>query len=672
MRVRFTATATAFSSKTQYAPSMIREVVVCNHDLCTHQRISDVKDGMFNVDFELEPIHPDGVITSTLKFHFFTGDIPVVVAAGFVPMECIVENMRNPDHKASHMMTGNFDTITVNLKFHPCTEPLNVEVPAMQPSALLKTQKAVNLFEVMAGGVQDALNKNMNINLKTGAPMFMNLLTCHNMQDQLTTHIHFQRDVTPTAYDSMRFLESGLTMTAVAEALHAQCLTTDQVLGLPVEGDKYTLFVSAVLQSFTRSAHLCPYVSDLVLDDNLDAAGQVRYQLSESFKLPLREPFNYTKDRVSFLCADDCDGLATWNYHLSQSFKYLHCYHKTEKDKAFVSGNVPEFTSQFLEKFFPSHQFDMTLEEKTALFHVATKIGESISKGLIACHVLLLSAGAPALGDKTSDNIGGHAANLIVNLSNKNNRKDFIMEGTNSIQADMDPRTISIDTPNGKMGMSLVQVANLLTKEIAGRDISECDTRVMMHVDNETSSKFYRTGFCQGGTLLGSINSDKVLEYGVSMQHISDYNVKVLMPVNPNLLNSLAENTKASAFLDLFVDARRMEIHPPMVETKTIIEATSAWSRVKAYATSKEVVGRDFKVCLTSTSYRDPNERHAALLRAEATAAEWNVNPRQQQIGHLTAYEAMDSVFTRLCLWTDNTDSLQAALGAAMANSTRL
>jgi hypothetical protein len=386
----------------------------------------------------------------------------------------------------------------------------------------------------------------------------------------------------------------------------------------------------------------------------------------------LREPFNYTKDRVSFLCADDCDGLATWNYHLSQSFKYLHCYHKTEKDKAFVSGNVPEFTSQFLEKFFPPHQFDMTLEEKTALFHVAMKIGESISKGLIACHVLLLSAGAPALGDKTSDNIGGHAANLIVNFSNKNNRKDFIMEGTNSIQADMDPRMISIDTPNGKMGMSLVQVANLLTKEIAGKDISECDTRVMMHVDNETASKFYRTGFCQGGTLLGSINSDKVLEYGVSMQHISDYNVKVLMPVNPSLLNSLVDNTKASAFLDLFVDARRMEIHPPMVETKTIIEATSAWSRVKAYATPEEVVGRDFKVCLTSTSYRDPSERHAALLRAEATAAEWNVNPRQQQIGHLTAYEAMDSVFTRLCLWTDNTDSLQAALGAAMANSTRL
>ena len=672
MRVRFSATATAFSTKTQYPPSMINNVIVCNHDTCTHQCISNVEDGVFKVDFELEPRQPDGVISNTLKFHFFTGNIPVVVAAGFVPMECIAETMRNPNHKASYLMEGNFDTITVHLKFHPCTEPLNVELPVMQPSALLKTSKAVELFEVMARGVQSALSKNTNIDPKTGAPMFMNLLTCHNMQNQMTTHIHFQRDVTPTAHDSIRFLESGLTMTAVAEALHAQCLTTDQVMALPIESDKFTLFVSAVCQSFTRSAHLCPYVSDMVLDDNLDAAGQVRYQLSESFKLPLREPFTFTKDRVSFLFADDCDGLATWTLHLSQSFKHLHSYHATEKDKAFVKGNVHEFTAQFLSKFFPDHQFDMTLEEKSALFHVALKIGEAISKGLIACHVLLLSAGAPAMGDKTSDNIGGHAANLIVNLSNKQNRREFIMEGTNSIMADMDPRTISIETPNGKIDMSLVQVANLLSKEIAGSGVSECDTRVMMHVDNETSRQFYRTGFCQGGTLLASVKPDKTLDYGVSMQHISDYSVKVFMPVNPNLLNSLAENKRASEFLDAFVDARKMEIHPPMVETKTIIEATGAWSRVKAYATPKEVVGRDFKVCLTSTAYRDPGERHAALLRAEATAAEWNVNPRQQQIGHLTAYEAMDSVFTRLCLWTDNTESLQAALGAAMANSDRL
>jgi hypothetical protein len=94
-----------------------------------------------------------------------------------------------------------------------------------------------------------------------------------------------------------------------------------------------------------------------------------------------------------------------------------------------------------------------------------------------------------------------------------------------------------------------------------------------------------------------------------------------------------------------------------------------AWSPIKAYVAPKEVLNRDFKVCLASTSFRDPKEREAALMRASATAEEWNNNPRQQQIGHLTAYQAMDSVFTRLYLWTDNTDQLQAALGAAMAKS---
>ena len=61
--------------------------------------------------------------------------------------------------------------------------------------------------------------------------------------------------------------------------------------------------------------------------------------------------------------------------------------------------------------------------------------------------------------------------------------------------------------------------------------------------------------------------------------------------------------------------------------------------------------------------------RQAGLYRALAVASEWNANVQQKQIGHMTAYEAFDSVFTRLCLWTDNTEQLEAALGHAMAKS---
>jgi hypothetical protein len=197
--------------------------------------------------------------------------------------------------------------------------------------------------------------------------------------------------------------------------------------------------------------------------------------------------------------------------------------------------------------------------------------------------------------------------------------------------------------------------------------MSESDTRVMMHVDNDTSKKFYRTGFCQGGTLLASIKPDNSLDYGVSMQHISDYGIKVFMPVNPDLLNAVAKNNEASSFLDAFVELRKMEIHPPLVETKTIIEATMAWSPVKAYVAPDEILNRDYKVCLTSTAFREPEERSAALFKALATANEWNNDPKQKQIGHLTAYEAMDSVFTRLYLWTDNTEQLQSSLSTALA-----
>jgi hypothetical protein len=669
MRVCFTAKATAFNQNTQFPDNVINTVVVSNHDMCTYQCINGIENGTFNVDFVLKPNYSNVDVRDSLKFHFYTGEMPVVVAAGEVPMACIAKTMSEPSHRANYTYSCNFNSTNVHLQFTPCTVPMNVVLPKMVPSALKMTSQAVKLFSVMAKGVSTVLNQNVEIDSQKGASMFTNLLTSHNMENQLTTHIHFQRDVTPTSHDSIRFLESGLSMTAVAEALHSQCMTAEQVMLLPTESDTFTLFVSAVCQSFTRSAHLCPYVSDMVMDDRLDSAGQVKFHLSESFKLPFREPFSFSTTQAKLIHGDDCDGHATFNLHAFTAFGHLHANVEMKRDAALLNGKTIAHDEDYLAMYFPAHQFNMTHSQKQSVFNVALKIGELIRLGILECHVLLLAAGAPSLGGKETGEIGGHAANLIANFSNKQCPREFLMEGTNSIQADVDARTISIDAPGGKILMSLVQVANLLTKEIAGKNFSEADSRFVLHVDNKTSEKFYRTGFCQNGTLLATATPNNNLSYGLCMQRINDYSVKVLMPVNKGLLNTLVQNERATEFLDSFVEMRQQEIHPPPVATQTIIDATMAWSAVTAYEAPAENKGRDFKVCLASTSFREPEMRQAGLYRALAVASEWNANVQQKQIGHMTAYEAFDSVFTRLCLWTDNTEQLEAALGHAMAKS---
>jgi hypothetical protein len=512
------------------------------------------------------------------------------------------------------------------------------------------------------------LNNNIEIKQHLGANMFTNLIASHNMEDQLTTHLHFQRDVTPTEHDSMRFLESGLSMSAVAEAMHAQCMTAGEVMALPTSSEKFTLFVSAVCQSYTRSAHLFPYVSDLVMDDDLDSAGMIKYHLSESFKLPFREPFFFDEKFALAFNPDDCDGDATFTKHVASSFEHLEQNHDYgfRPDVEACNGKRDDL---FMSNFFPAHMFNMTRTQKQSVLQVALKIGEAFRKGNLECHIMLLAAGAAKQGDECSEDIGGHAANVLVNYCDQNRPLELLMEGTNSITADSDTRTLRVNTPKGPMDMSMVQVANMLTKEIAGKDFSPIDSRIVMHVDNATSKQFYRTAFCQNGTLLATSKPDQSLSYGVSMQHLSDYDIKVQMPINPDLLNSIVENSNASDFLDKYIDVRRGEIHPPPVPKEIILKATQAWSSMKLYEHPPIVSGRDYKVCLASTAFRDPALRTAALFRAMATAGEWNANIKQQQIGYLMAYEAFDSVFTKLYLWTDNTTQLASALEHALSKS---
>jgi len=662
MRLKFTVQATAFSSSAlssklngmrQFPANVINRVIVCNRDGCSYLHVTEITDGKFDVDFNLIPEKQGVTLCDTLKFHFYTGNsIPIVVAAGGVPIKDIVKVMAQSTIPPATFLC-NFAPVGVHVKFLPPTEPIHTELPHMDKSTLYRTQEAMTIASTVSTQLSSILTNTLDINTTVGAPMFCSLITAHNMMDEATTHAHFQSDVEPTHSDSKRFYKTGLTMTALAEALHAKCLTADEVLAMDAQCDDFSNYVSTACQSYMRSAHITPYVSDKVLSPDLDAAGQIKHMLSESFKLVFREPFIANDRLAGFLNADDCEGQATFMLYLFRSFQHLHEKYKDNRDAYQVA--------------FPEGMFDMSQEEKMKLWDVAMKIGAMASEGKLRCDIALISAGSAALGDGGSQ-IGGHATCVLVNASEPDKPRDFLMEGTNSMAWDDDNRSIMLIKEGlVPINIPLVQVANLLTNNISSLfgEVPQPDARRLIHMNKSLEQKFYKTAFCQNGLLLATkAGLTSKLDYGINMDHISDYDRKVMMPISAELINKLTKNPKASSVLSEHYSARRSEIHPPRAQVNNVLKALKPWSAVTAFKGIEELKGRQFKVCLTMRSIRDPEERAETYATTRAKLEEWN--KKYSDIGHCTSYIAFDTVFTRLCMWTDNLPALQKSLSSAM------
>jgi hypothetical protein len=660
MRIRFSVQATVFCTSAisakpngmrQFPADVINRVIVCNKDGCSYQHITDVKKGRFEVDFDLAPVEKGARLCNTLKFHLYTGNsIPIVVAAGAMSM-IRVQSLLNREEVEPSVFQCNFAPVKVQLDFVPHCEAVCEPFPDMEPSTIYSTENASRLVTATTASVAKIISNTLNLNTTCGAPMFCNLMTAHNFMDEATSHFHFQGDVEPTFSDSKRFYKTGLTTTALAEAFHANCLTPDEVMAMDESSREFTQFVSSVCQSFVRSAHLCPYVSDKVMSPMLDSAGQVKHMLSESFKLPFREPFDCT---AGYLCADDCEGQATFMLHLFRSFQHLHEKHE-----------------EFNPVAFPHNLFDMSEDQKRKVWDVAIKIGKAASQKKIRCDLLLISAGGASLGEGgASEQVGGHATSVLVNASDPNNPIDLLMEGTNSMQWEDDEKCINV-MKDGLVPISIpmVQVANLLTENLASllAPVEEPNCRKVIHLNKQLETKFYKTAFCQNGILLASVGeSPTKLNYGVNMDHISDYTKKVLMPITAQLVNKVTEQDDAHDILISHFEARKAEIHPPPVSKEVIARAISRWSKVGIYTKNDAIKDRKYKICLTMRSIRDPAERLDMHNAAIAKLAEWNA--KYKDIGFCDSYVAFDTMFTRLCMWTDNIPALQKALSNSLSS----
>jgi hypothetical protein len=640
------------SGMCQYPANVIKRVIICNRDGCSYQHVVDVKDGKFDVDFELRPLQEGAVLCDTLKFHFYSGDdIPVVLAAGGVDMRDVGAVMAHQGSK-QYTFNCNFAPVGVTFRLEASAPQVRLDLSGLAPSTLSRTSEFMRLTQLTCNEVSHILSNNLVCRPEDGAPMFCNLMTAHNMQNEATTHTFYQSDIEPTGEDARLFYESGLTMTALAHALHAKCMTADDVLKLDAASPVFSAFVTEVCQAFIRSAHLNPYVSDEVVAPSLDAAGRVVRVLSECFKLPFREPFLFDAQKSGYLHADDCEGHATFMYYLFGSFRHLY-----EK-------KVPA------DRVFPAHMFPWTDAQKAQLHQLANKIGQLSSEGSLRCDIILISAGSAALNDG-GNQLGGHATAVIVNTTNKEAPHDVLMEGTNSMTWDEDARTITCVKANlVSVQIPMVMCANMLTKNIATLfgEVNENDCRMLAHMDKELETKFYKVAFCQNGQLLATpAGTVAQLNFGVNMQCISDYSRKVFMPITKTLINKITGDQKAHDFMDQHRTARRSEIHPPRTDLANIQQAVSHWSPIEPYEHAPQTQGRQFKVCLAMKSIRDPAQRAAELAASKPVLADWNA--KYKDVGYCTTYVAFDTMFTRLCMYTDDLSALQRALSAALTDN---
>lgn len=652
MRICFSVCASVMSMKEIFPANTINRVIVCNRDGLSYQHITKVENGKFDVDFDLVPLENGHMpISSTLKFHFYSGStVPVVVAAGSIPMTTIQKLMA---HETIPPVTYrcNFSPVTVSVKLLAPPKPMELHLINLEPSALKDTDMAQHLFSVASQGVSNILSSKLSLESSNGSDMFLNLITAHNMENQFTTHMHYQSDVEPTQEDSKRFYQSGLTMTALGEALHATCKTANEILDMDTSSKQFTHFVTCVCQSFMRSAHICPYVFDKVLDANLDSAGQLHEICSESFKLPLREPFFGHKNSANFLNADDCEGQATFMLYLFRSFQHLY---ETYADN--VSAHATAF---------PKHLFDMNQDQKLKLWELAMKIGKMASVGSLRCDIILISAGSAALGDGGSQ-LGGHATCVLVNASNPNQPFDVLMEGTNSMIWDNDNRAITLTPNNSTILLDLPKVANILTQQISSLlgEVDKNDSRILIHLNQQTESKFYKRAFCQNGILLATTQFGGKLSYGIDMQCISDYDQKVLMPLSTTLIDDLSQTSNAHTFLQDHCKQRKMEIHPPPISGKRLMEATMPWSAMTFYEHPCELEDREYKTCVAMHSIRDPTARAELFQKSKKIMTMWN--EKYKHIGYCSTYLAFDTLFTKLCFWTDDLHKLEVALSRAL------
>ena len=674
MRLRFDAKLKVMSQKGTFPSDTIASVYVTNRDDCTYQEVSISKDGTMGVDLDMRSLKEGVRLTDRVKFHFFFRDnvdkLLKPICAGHIGLESLVDRVctgRDPLLR----IQCNFNTNTVEMRFtrnEAHGKQMRADLLRMGNMNALTasvlgddTKGIVDRMRSVDESVKEGLNKHLFVTSDNGGNMFQSLFTAHTMENEATLYPLYHHD-----FNNPEKVPPWVCTYLLAESLHHNAVTPEQVKAMGPE--LTTKFIASYAQAPMRSATATPYTDDLILGEEpgLLSARNNCTMLSEVFKRPFSHPYHVLQGH-GCLIDDDCEGLAALMRDVVNHLGLIFREH-SEELKPIIAARGRSCSSSsslggnnLMQAYFPSDLFSgMPASYQVRLIDMAIHLGEYIESKKIECHITLASAMGASFGsENVHKEIQAHAcASLVCNMPN--HPVAMMLEGTACM---VDDHMFAAGKKIKLAGqyVTLVDVANSLTKNIAiGNTVKEMrglKTKVAMHITHDKGS-FYRTAFCQNGTMLASQIGSAPMQFGVDMEYLSDNGIKVHLPVTGKVL---AEGEYVK--LEEYVKRRSAEIHLPLVD-HDLIRSKLNWAPMTPFnGCDKLQSGRPFLTCMVHVTSTEEVGTNELLARAQEEADEFNRQPEHNDhLGMMRAVATMDGVSKLFHLYTDDMSYLQKSI----------
>ena len=670
MRLRFNAKLKVASQKGTFPSETVASVFVTNRDDCTHHEATVGKDGVMSVDYDMRALKEGVRLTDRVKFHFFFRDnadkMLKPICAGHIAVDDLINRVQRGGDPLRVMC--NFNTNTVDMKFIRNEEQgrdMQIDLlkmgnmGAMAPSVLgVDTKGFVDKLRRIDESVKEGLNKNLTVTKDNGGNMFQSLFSAHTMENEATLYTLYHHD-----FDGPGNVPPWLCTYLLGETMHHNAVTTEQVKAMKPE--ELTRFIGSYAQAPMRSATATPYTDDLILNDD-PKFSRTRHctQLSEVFKRPFSHPYHLLQGQFhGCLIDDDCEGLAALMRDLTNHLGLIFTAHREELLPVIAAKGRQSASNlegnNLMKAYFPDDLFsEIPVSHQAKLMDMALHLGEYVANKKIECNITLASAMGASFGsENVHKEIQAHAcASLICNVPN--HPMAMMLEGTACMVDDhLYAGGKKIKVANNFI--PLVDIANSLTQNAAiANTVKEgLKHKMAMHITHSKGS-FYRSAFCQDGTMLGSQIGSAAMQFGVDMEYLSDNQIKVHMPVTGLVLGD-GEYKK----LEKYVRARSVEIHLPLVD-HNLIRSKLNWAPMTPFTGCNQLQpNRPFLTCMVHVTSDERISTKDLLARATAEADLFNKQPdHSAHLGIMRAVATMDGVSKLFHLYTDDLSFLQKSI----------
>lgn len=670
MRLCFDAKLKVMSAKGTFPNDTIAAVFVTNRDDCSYQEANVAKDGTLSVDLNMRALKEGVRLTDRIKFHFFFRDnvdkLLKPICAGHIGLESLINQVSTGRGPGARIQC-NFNTNTVEMNFiHNEEQGSQMKADLLRLSNMgalsvsvlgSDTKGIVEKLRCIDESVKEGLNKHLFVTSDNGGTMFQSLFTAHTMENEATLYPLYHHD-----FNNPENVPPWVCTYLLAESLHHNAVTPEQVKTMSPE--MITKFIASYAQAPMRSATATPYTDDLIMNEDPQFfRSRNCTMLSEVFKRPFSHPYHVLQGH-GCLIDDDCEGLAAMMRDMVNHLGLIFREHGEElrpiidaRGRGCSSSSLGG--NNLMQAYFPNDLFsEMPVSYQARLIDMAVHLGEYIESKKIECHITLASAMGASFGsENVHKEIQAHAcASLVCNMPN--HAAAVMLEGTACM---VDDHLFAAGKKIKLAGqyVTLVNVANSLTRNIAiGNTVKEgLKVKMAMHITHDKGS-FYRTAFCQNGSMLASQIGSAPMQFGVDMEYLSDNGVKIHLPVT-----GMALPDGEYAKLEEYVKARSAEIHLPLVD-HNLIRSKLNWAPMIPFnGCDKLQPGRPFMTLMVHVTSGECVSTKELLSRAQDEADEFNKQPEHSKhLGMMRAVATMDGVSKLFHLYTDDLSYLQKSI----------